>query len=284
MEPSSFFEDYESELEIDGEMAVMLEDAFGSDDEFDESTLFEIASLLQSSDVPSLQSLLPMRKSFSSELEYDISDGLYHELDEMQMDNPPEVNKALPPRPDDLYAQSTNDKTEEIVPASMSPRPVCSSRTLWQAAGSDPKLPDGEHVATWQPTNHINPDSCAPDIFSPIIHMQRKSHKAPLPLSPLQTSQLWSQQHSRTVPEQWQDRWAPRSRGTTVGSLDATSPVSLVSDTSSNESPTTEMAMCSSSSSAHHARTWPSKMEVLQYHEDEMLVVHLRNASQMQQT
>ncbi|KAI8303605.1 hypothetical protein K4K61_006892 [Colletotrichum sp. SAR11_59] len=55
---SSFFDDYDEEEEGDDEVSDMDEDD-ESDDGFDETTLWEIASLLQSDQVPSKNSLLP---------------------------------------------------------------------------------------------------------------------------------------------------------------------------------------------------------------------------------
>ncbi|KAM3074367.1 hypothetical protein ACMFMG_002825 [Clarireedia jacksonii] len=51
---SSFFDDYDDEDELDNE--IMDSE---SDDEFDETTLWEIATLLQSTNIPSMDSLLP---------------------------------------------------------------------------------------------------------------------------------------------------------------------------------------------------------------------------------
>ncbi|CAD6448216.1 e6dfdb4e-c340-4126-b299-fb6952bf947f [Sclerotinia trifoliorum] len=50
---TSFFEDYDEEYELGSDMTSE------SEDEFDETTLWEIASMLKSSDVPSKDSLLP---------------------------------------------------------------------------------------------------------------------------------------------------------------------------------------------------------------------------------
>ncbi|KAI8151216.1 hypothetical protein K4K54_011833 [Colletotrichum sp. SAR 10_86] len=55
---SSFFDDYDEEEEGDDEVSDLDEDD-ESDDGFDETTLWEIASLLQSDQVPSKNSLLP---------------------------------------------------------------------------------------------------------------------------------------------------------------------------------------------------------------------------------
>ncbi|KAF4907329.1 hypothetical protein CGCF415_v007396 [Colletotrichum fructicola] len=55
---SSFFDDYDEEEEGDDEVSDIDEDD-ESDDGFDETTLWEIASLLQSDQVPSKNSLLP---------------------------------------------------------------------------------------------------------------------------------------------------------------------------------------------------------------------------------
>ncbi|KAH0423152.1 hypothetical protein CcaCcLH18_12384 [Colletotrichum camelliae] len=55
---SSFFDDYDEEEEGDDEVSDINEDD-ESDDGFDETTLWEIASLLQSDQVPSKNSLLP---------------------------------------------------------------------------------------------------------------------------------------------------------------------------------------------------------------------------------
>ncbi|KAK2012317.1 hypothetical protein LZ32DRAFT_659019 [Colletotrichum eremochloae] len=57
---SSFFDDYDEEEEGDDEISDIEQDN-DSDDGFDETTLWEIASLLQSDQVPSKNSLLPQQ-------------------------------------------------------------------------------------------------------------------------------------------------------------------------------------------------------------------------------
>ncbi|KAK2004953.1 hypothetical protein LX36DRAFT_140428 [Colletotrichum falcatum] len=57
---SSFFDDYDEEEEGDDEVSDIEQDN-DSDDGFDETTLWEIASLLQSDQVPSKNSLLPQQ-------------------------------------------------------------------------------------------------------------------------------------------------------------------------------------------------------------------------------
>ncbi|KAJ8070217.1 hypothetical protein OCU04_000603 [Sclerotinia nivalis] len=54
---TSFFEDYDEEDELDSDMTSE------SEDEFDETTLWEIASMLKSTDIPSKNSLLPPIRS-----------------------------------------------------------------------------------------------------------------------------------------------------------------------------------------------------------------------------
>ncbi|KAI3553207.1 hypothetical protein CABS01_01309 [Colletotrichum abscissum] len=63
---SSFFDDYDDEEEGDDEVSD-IEDDEDSDDGFDETTLWEIASLLQSDQVPSKNSLLPQPITYRPE-------------------------------------------------------------------------------------------------------------------------------------------------------------------------------------------------------------------------
>ncbi|KUJ20424.1 uncharacterized protein LY89DRAFT_443229 [Mollisia scopiformis] len=93
---SSFFDDYdEDQDEMDPE----------SDDDFDETTLWEIANLLNSKDVPSKQSLLPPARGQAIAEEFDESD------DEDSAIPPPVMN--LPIRP-----LAMNERTESQLWAS----------------------------------------------------------------------------------------------------------------------------------------------------------------------
>lgn len=84
---SSFFDDYDEEMDDDEMMDPE------SDDDFDETTLWEIASLLKSSDVPSKNSLLPQpsRAGQSKGVIEDYDDG--SDLDDEDL---PNANKFAP--------------------------------------------------------------------------------------------------------------------------------------------------------------------------------------------
>ncbi|PQE12578.1 hypothetical protein CJF30_00002463 [Rutstroemia sp. NJR-2017a BBW] len=83
---SSFFDDYDDEDELDNE--VMDSE---SEDEFDETTLWEIATLLQSTNIPSKNSLLPPRmdleETMSNYEEEDGSISYFDSEEEEDLDN-----------------------------------------------------------------------------------------------------------------------------------------------------------------------------------------------------
>jgi hypothetical protein len=82
---SSFFDDYDDEDELDNE--IMDSE---SDDEFDETTLWEIATLLQSTNIPSKNSLLPPMPELEETISnYEDDDGSvsYFDSEEEDLDN-----------------------------------------------------------------------------------------------------------------------------------------------------------------------------------------------------
>ena len=81
--PSSFFDDYEEDYEGISEV--------NSDDDFDESTLWEIATLLDSQDVPSRNSLFPYPRIIE---DYDDEDDSEPDVTE-STDNHKSVNEGL---------------------------------------------------------------------------------------------------------------------------------------------------------------------------------------------
>ncbi|TAQ90321.1 hypothetical protein B7494_g1395 [Chlorociboria aeruginascens] len=156
---SSFFDDYDGEQD---------EEEIDSDDDFDETTLWEIASLLKSTDVPSKNSLLPPPRLVSSTVEdYDdntvfeagsdygsdeesdnsISSSQYPEplssqkmtpqLWEAQLTNPLVMSTGLPqPQSWQEYVLSADDIVK-MRARSIAAQPLLSTRDLWTAPELD---------------------------------------------------------------------------------------------------------------------------------------------------
>jgi hypothetical protein len=107
---SSFFDDYEEDS-AEGEEEDSGDEFHDSeDDEFDESTLWEIANMLGSKEVPSKNSLLPARREiiedYDDEEEYDEEDGARYVEDrreELPQARHPEVRFPIEPLAPAIY-------------------------------------------------------------------------------------------------------------------------------------------------------------------------------------
>jgi hypothetical protein len=91
---SSFFDDYDEEDEFE------IDDYDGESDDFDESTLFEIAELLNSRDVPSKKSLLPTAREIIEDYddeETDFESGSDQDFDSPKNATPPPIKLPIQP-------------------------------------------------------------------------------------------------------------------------------------------------------------------------------------------
>jgi hypothetical protein len=186
---SSFFDDYEEEEDDDD---VIDPD---SDDDFDETTLWEIASLLNSKDVPSKQSLLPRPRGAEIVQNYDESDSKGQDteitvqprsvclpiqplaivsreissLPSAKLWNKQAESKSHPQagllQPEHSIWNALLPASHDILrskPRSSSTMPVLSTRDLWSA--SELKSSPGAASAMWQSPSTIKNTSSLPKI------------------------------------------------------------------------------------------------------------------------
>ena len=99
---SSFFDDYDEDFVDDDDEEESDDDYHDSEDEFDESTLWEIANMLNSGEVPSRDSLFPPRQSVIEDYDNDDYDfnANYTESEEEDSESPvthPDVKFPIQP-------------------------------------------------------------------------------------------------------------------------------------------------------------------------------------------
>ncbi|KAF9876025.1 hypothetical protein CkaCkLH20_06471 [Colletotrichum karsti] len=191
---SSFFDDYDEEEEGDDEVSDINEDD-ESDDGFDETTLWEIASLLQSDQVPSKNSLLPQPT--------------YYRPDSLMEEEEYISQSSEYPSDDEKTAEGEDDtKHDSLVMSAVAeelPTPPKPSSLLWTGKPKryvsvrlPPGLlqPDARTWATYVDTNPI-----------PRVQAQRPEPatiysttlwSAPMPAAQKSVGLLWSQQTVKT--------------------------------------------------------------------------------------
>ncbi|KAH6682366.1 hypothetical protein F5X68DRAFT_25550 [Plectosphaerella plurivora] len=184
---SSFFEDYDEEEEDDDAYISEINEEEDSDGEFDESTLWEIASLLRSDQVPSKYSLLPQpfaeernEEPFESVFEasdYEMED---EEFDMIEKDRP-QINR----QDSDLLSFEIQEQKIEAPPA-----PAAVS-TMWIAPA---KLAMDETTGLFDPTQkRSNFRSTSASLAA--VDMIRKPRETNEPLQPVAAfSGMWTQE------------------------------------------------------------------------------------------
>lgn len=141
---SSFFDDYDEEYDLDS--------ITNSDDEFDETTLWDIASLLNSTNIPSKNSLLPPPRIIE---DYDDTDDSDQESIEDNAIPSPQVQPPARPSMVKLPIQPLNPKVSAMDwddgdLASMGSRTFSNSSDVWQAFL--PSLDDAVRAASDEST------------------------------------------------------------------------------------------------------------------------------------
>ncbi|EQB45792.1 hypothetical protein CGLO_15290 [Colletotrichum gloeosporioides Cg-14] len=220
---SSFFDDYDEEEEGDDEVSDIDEDD-ESDDGFDETTLWEIASLLQSDQVPSKNSLLPQPQ--------------YYRPDSLVEDEYVSQGSSEYPSEDEKAANDEDDTKHDsmvitVAAEEVRPSPKTSS-LLWTGKPKrfvSVRLPPGlpqPDARTW--TAYMDTMSAPPrvqtQLLEPAIIHSTKLWIAPLKLVETSNSgTLWTRPQLKTMampvgkPQIMESLWAPSP---TIAETDAT--------------------------------------------------------------
>ncbi|KAI8293899.1 hypothetical protein K4K59_005445 [Colletotrichum sp. SAR11_240] len=209
---SSFFDDYDEEEEGDDEVSDMDEDD-ESDDGFDETTLWEIASLLQSDQVPSKNSLLPQPQ--------------YYRPDSLVEDEYVSQGSSEYPSEDEKTANDEDDTKHDSMVITVAAEEVRSSpetpSLLWTGKPKrfvSVRLPPGlpqPDARTW--TAYMDTMNAPPrvqtQLLEPAIIHSTNLWIAPLKLVETSTSStLWTRSQLKTMampvtkPQTMKSLWA----------------------------------------------------------------------------
>ena len=182
---SSFFDDYDEELPGDADVEFDMD---GSDEDFDETTLWEIASLLKTDKIPSKNSLFP-------------TSGVENKSRE--------ATSVLGDYMDDADADSDGRKDSIIVGldlnSSMRPKPQVQRAMTWVAPA---RLRSTEEPSGLFSLQHKRTDYRTTSKEPAAIHMERKSRVSHDPLPALNSSTLWKAENNRnSAPEGATRNW-----------------------------------------------------------------------------
>jgi hypothetical protein len=190
---SSFFEDYDEE-EDDDDAYISEINEEDSDGEFDETTLWEIASLLRSNQVPSKYSLLPQplgeddnEASFETEPVFEASDYEMEDDADFEMIEEVQDRPVINRQDSDLLSFEMQAPKVEAPPASAS----ATVNTTWVAPV---KVVDDETTGLFNPSEKRSNYRSTP--ASPAaIDVIRKPRTTREPLKPVGNfSGMWTQQ------------------------------------------------------------------------------------------
>lgn len=217
---SSFFDDYDEE-----DQDLDLHAASESDDDFDETTLWEIASLLKSTNVPSKHSLLLSRDTMNIIEDYDYESDSEFAREEAEQDKPRTLLMKLPIQP--LAPKSPR------LPASL----------LWTPVPKTVAIDEPGLFTTSTKRKDFRHTALEPAAF----RMRRKSRVALTPMHMVISRTLWNGPHALPAERDWITESSVRPRSPSLyspisSSSGRTSPVSDIdaSDASSIASTSTK--------------------------------------------